>query len=450
MKTLPKYFAIKRDATNPLWKKYIDWLNENYESNWSGNENAYYGNIYLNGKGNWQYDVSSLSANPIILTLKEWDEIINGFVLPKKWCIKQASTEEVCEWFRKKRHTYSANPTGRACKYMCYDSLEDKSAFKAIVPEGYKEITVEQFKKYVLNQTEMKKIFVKVINSGKSYSTHSSAKKYGCTNYHYWKNLPGAENGDILEVVKEIVVNGDRLSYILKDKDDIEYIIEINGVSLVKDNTIKKEIIGYKLKENYKQYLKATYVIAGYLKNITIPLEYYLKKENWGSFKKNLEKAGVLDLWFEPVYKEEFEVGDWVVVLPEDEYYCNAEQGKAQQIAEIYKEDLLPYYLKFSDGSINNYKKIRKATQEEIKQAQQTKFKFGNLELTHQDSNRYFKSKFGDIYFNKIVDVWEELECAKDTTILGYPLTIPTIKFGCVEGTFEELKKIYNYICDVN
>lgn len=31
---LPKYFVIKRDASNPLWQKYINWLNETYETKW--------------------------------------------------------------------------------------------------------------------------------------------------------------------------------------------------------------------------------------------------------------------------------------------------------------------------------------------------------------------------------------------------------------------------------
>ena len=37
----------------------------------------------------------------------------------------------------------------------------------------------------------------------------------------------------------------------------------------------------------------------------------YLKQVDNG-FRSNLKKAGVLDLWFEKVYKEEFKVGDWV------------------------------------------------------------------------------------------------------------------------------------------
>jgi hypothetical protein len=61
----------------------------------------------------------------------------------------------------------------------------------------------------------------------------------------------------------------------------------------------------------------------------------------------------------------EFRVGDWVVVLPTDNWYFNAEQDKAQKLKQI-RDDGLPYQLLFPDGSTNSYKHIRKATQAEI------------------------------------------------------------------------------------
>ena len=40
---MPKYFAIKRVADNPLWKKYINWLNNTYFSDITGYIDEYYG-----------------------------------------------------------------------------------------------------------------------------------------------------------------------------------------------------------------------------------------------------------------------------------------------------------------------------------------------------------------------------------------------------------------------
>lgn len=70
---LPKRFVILRDADNPLWDKYIEWLNRKYDT-------------YLNGN---QEDCYGKNINPVcgrldefadytILTLEQWDAIVNG------------------------------------------------------------------------------------------------------------------------------------------------------------------------------------------------------------------------------------------------------------------------------------------------------------------------------------------------------------------------------------
>ena len=73
----------------------------------------------------------------------------------------------------------------------------------------------------------------------------------------------------------------------------------------------EKEIIGYKLKEDCKQYEEASKKIAGYTNGGFIEFKYFLKQVDSG-FISSLKKAGVLDLWFEPVFKERFRIGDWV------------------------------------------------------------------------------------------------------------------------------------------
>ena len=73
----------------------------------------------------------------------------------------------------------------------------------------------------------------------------------------------------------------------------------------------EREIIGYKLKEDYKQYEEAAKKIAGYMDGGTIEFKDYLKQVD-SRFISSLKKAGVLDLWFEPVFKEKFKIGDWV------------------------------------------------------------------------------------------------------------------------------------------
>ena len=97
-----------------------------------------------------------------------------------------------------------------------------------------------------------------------------------------------------------------------------------------------------------------------------------LTKENYCSlewYKKYDYKVYSFSEWctkFNHQFEEEFKVGDWVVVLPEDPYYNNCEQGKAQQIKNILKHSL-PYELSFSNSDIRKcYKLIRKALPHEI------------------------------------------------------------------------------------
>lgn len=79
IKELPKYFIIKRDDKNPLWEKYILWLNKTYKINYGGTVNNFYGydgNHDNNGTNCWYHKVS-FRNNPVELTLEEWDSIIN-------------------------------------------------------------------------------------------------------------------------------------------------------------------------------------------------------------------------------------------------------------------------------------------------------------------------------------------------------------------------------------
>jgi hypothetical protein len=75
VKTLPKSFACK-NTNQVLWDKYIAWLNKTYGKNFKGTCNDgwhYYGKTISGGWDNW-----SASHFDVILSLEEWDEIVNG------------------------------------------------------------------------------------------------------------------------------------------------------------------------------------------------------------------------------------------------------------------------------------------------------------------------------------------------------------------------------------
>ena len=98
-----------------------------------------------------------------------------------------------------------------------------------------------------------------------------------------------------------------------------------------------KEIVGYRFKKRYEKYRKQAEELAQYIKS-DFPIEYYLKPYN--IMTRMLQEAGVLDLWFEPVYKgdekqtvpintyaglKEVEVSKKGIYYPEDGMWINVD-----------------------------------------------------------------------------------------------------------------------------
>lgn len=151
-----------------------------------------------------------------------------------------------------------------------------------------------------------------------------------------------------------------------KHEDFTELSFEQFQQFVLKINTMKeKEIIGYKLKEDCKQYEKVAFELAG--KNGSKDSWDLIDGYHFTATSTNAQKlkaAGVLDLWFEPVYKEdELKVGDWVIVLKDDDHYGNSEKCP-QRINRIDTHGW--YSLHFNNGLTNTYKNIRKCTTQEI------------------------------------------------------------------------------------
>ena len=70
------------------------------------------------------------------------------FVLPEKWCVKHS--KETLDWIRKNAEHYGEYIT--KCDYYNYPCDVRCNNSSYIVPLGYTKISVEQFKKYVLNK----------------------------------------------------------------------------------------------------------------------------------------------------------------------------------------------------------------------------------------------------------------------------------------------------------
>lgn len=543
MKTLPKYFIIKRDTNNPLWKDYIEWLNKTYKRSWSGAAWNFYGfdGGPSCGGTNALNDIEFFKNNPTLLTLEEWSEMVNGFKLPEMWCInKNLNSKLIGEWFnensdvaRKYRSTVDYVVDLKTWPYLHYPAhdktsctymrpltehgyveinleefkkhvLKEEVIDKFVLPEmwcvevtrenvtilegwrdrgkdslstggfnggylhsnkywkncimvGYKEISFEQFKKYVLNQTEMEKVFVKVIDFGKSYDTHTDARKYGCTNYHYWKKLPTAKNGDILEIIKEIVVNETVPSYILKDESGIEYIIGIKGVSLIKDNVMKKEIIGYKLIK--PELHKAVQSLTGYSFDF-INLKDGVGKDyqpvSVGSYcYTQLKKVEVLDLWFEPVYEEDnYKVGDWITIEDSSKLEvgcCGCPKGTYKIIPEKSIYGLLDskpgFNIQTNEGTWRiSSKGVRKATLEEIKATTEIELNLSTITLKYKEGDNILSCRHGVVSFKDVEDLFDLMNSIIGYEVMGYGLDIETFSVGCIKLTYADLKKVWDFV----
>jgi hypothetical protein len=150
MKKLPKHFAILNlDVDNALYDKFCVWLNSR--------DNEYFRLFStLLVDDNTPVDVigedSCISCTGVEipeLTLEEWDEIVNGFTLPEKWCVSAHKDSCVHEWFEGKLKRTIVNSD---TSYYHYPDFGYKSCTSGCIKQGYTEITFEQFKKYVLKE----------------------------------------------------------------------------------------------------------------------------------------------------------------------------------------------------------------------------------------------------------------------------------------------------------
>ena len=148
---LPEYFAIKW-SDNPLWKDYISWLNETYNVTLNGTATkSYYGFAGKITDTFYMYCISlSDFKNPVTeLTLEQWDNIVNKkdeFVLPDKWAFKVT-----LENYQEFKHLRSLINNNRG--YITSEPYGHLSwgVWRAdLTLSNLKEITFEQFKKYVL------------------------------------------------------------------------------------------------------------------------------------------------------------------------------------------------------------------------------------------------------------------------------------------------------------
>jgi len=105
MKNLPEEFCIKY-TVNPLWRKFINWLNKEYNTGYDGFlQTNYYGITKTISGKIIGYNHGNQFA--IVITLEQWNNTLNSLshILPNRWCISRDLTptqnEAVTDWVNK-------------------------------------------------------------------------------------------------------------------------------------------------------------------------------------------------------------------------------------------------------------------------------------------------------------------------------------------------------------
>lgn len=81
MNSLPEFFAIKHDEANPLWGKYLEWLNDKYNKKFNGWNSFYYYGYDGDAKcEKYQY----FHKDTTVLTLEQWNEMITPKIIGYK------------------------------------------------------------------------------------------------------------------------------------------------------------------------------------------------------------------------------------------------------------------------------------------------------------------------------------------------------------------------------
>lgn len=295
-------------------------------------------------------------------------------IFPVKWCIKVdgKNQKEVGGWFNENGtlgiNDYDSNP-----QYLGYYHFPATPAGWHLKISGvgndYKEIDIDQFRKYILKQTSE-------VDRYKIPGTEMP--NMGVINYRCMHWGTGVENGQTVFGTGYIsggteIFNG--VEYICFDRPQdfarstrLDFMIKTSDLEqILKQQTMGKtatlngkEVVGYKSPMD----LFGGNIKAGTIfKKLT---ENTYKTDDTGAtqYSRHLPKE-IVESW-EIVYKEEIKPGDWVVVdKPDSEYW---------KTAFILNKISSSGQYAYNKNNHNCYfKDIRLATEEEIATAKKSK-----------------------------------------------------------------------------
>ena len=242
---------------------------------------------------------------------------------------------------------------GKARSYKGKEFIVSKvndTYIEATVPnDGTMILTDFEFE--LVKQKNMNKINVKDLHQ---YDGRTTVVKIDNKEQHSKLNIYYGYMTSYDPEYNHYLIDNAKSGYGSKDsyRSDMYIIINFNDIDFN-----DKEIIGYKLID--LRYASAVRTIT----SLIDPKDYFFTIDYWNHSISLLKEAKVLDIWFEPVYKQnEFKIGDWII-------NTDCEDPTADKIVSINDN----YYKCLRDSNKNDLgfkkdnPKLRLATEEEIK-----------------------------------------------------------------------------------
>lgn len=286
---LPKYYCIKNPRTydsSPFWGRFIDSLNPGFRG-----QNNYYG-LGVDGPCGWIHKPSICTE----ITLEQWDAIVNpkskNEYQPGDWVVWSGNEPVTARIHCKSPIIYCKSPDDAWGNYYVLDVNGNTKSHDSCSVANLRPATPEEIdaafvlpeKWYVIVTEDNKDVLSRWRFTNQSHKL-KVGQITGCV------GTVSREHNDFNPITKEGVCDG-----------YYDFGEEITFEQFKKYVLMEKKIFGYKLKD--KKYADAAIKLDGGIHfGEAIRGSQILKAEYIAAVDK-FKALGLLDLWFEPVYKE--------------------------------------------------------------------------------------------------------------------------------------------------
>lgn len=385
------------------------------------------------------------------------------FVLPEKWCVKNPENHEsqlLYDYTNSLKGTMPGFYPYSSGTYFHFPNYDIRCITSGKNESGYTEITFEQFKKYVLKQEDIN--IPNFREKGTKIPAIDVSIKCRCST---WKKIEKEVN------VAKCMLNINYVSFgFIEYQNEIWILFEIpdyKGVAyyMIRESDIielykkqnnmeEKEIIGYKLNGKVSPIEVAQLLNCD--PNEKDGMFFWGIHLDAGTFKKAKE-LGILDIWFTPVYAEEFQVGDYVKIIKAE----HGAKGAQSRYGVITDEKathglttLYPNGVKVKTGnqvwtiggSFDSIK-LEKATKEEYeKSLEKTVSVGGKFNVVIRNGKIWHKT---DDITNFVTEMIGKFYHDSPYNLVGYTAIVSDVTFsktGCqnVETKLSDWKKVYD------